>query len=83
MKPSASKQKVSKSDSARYPFLPQVEREMASCDELNPGFTEKNKYFYMATLKESEAVIDCFTARFTWSAKTEQEMADVHVRLTR
>jgi hypothetical protein len=83
MKPTASKKKVSMSDSARYPFLPQVEREMASCEELNPGFTEKNKYFYMATLKESEAVIDCFTARFTWSAKSEQEMADVHVRLTR
>jgi hypothetical protein len=79
MKPSASKQKVTKSDAARYPYLPQVEREMASSDELNPGFIEKNKYFYMATLKESEAVIDCFTARFTWSPKTEQEMADVQV----
>ena len=80
MKPSASKQKVTKSDTARYPYLPQVEREMASSDELNPGFNEKNKYFYMATLKESEAVIDCFTARFTWSPKTKQEMADVEVR---
>ena len=74
MKPPASKQKVTKPDLIKYPYTPFTQREGEPKEDLNPGFSEKSKYFYMATLKKSEAVIDCFTAHFTWSPKSEHDM---------
>lgn len=52
---------------------------MEDSDALNPSFSDKSKHYYMATLKESETVIDSFIANFTWSPKSERDFVDMQV----